>query len=92
MKKKLMLVPGVRYKGYAVINEYGQIEFDPEDKGAHEGRIKLVKTTDDFTVRESQRYVLLSIKIERKGGIIDRVQSFMKVVNNIISVLKEYDF
>lgn len=92
MKKKLQLVPGVRYKGYALINEYGQIEFDPEDKGAHEGRIKLVKSTDDYTVRESRKYVLLSIKIERKGEVIDRVQAFMKIVNNIISILRGYDF
>lgn len=92
MKKKLDLVPGIRYKGYALVNEYGQIQFDPEEKGAHEGRIKEVKRGDNYIVKESREYILLSIKVKRGETALDRVQNLMNVVNQLVNIFKEYDF
>lgn len=92
MKKKLDIVPGQRYRGWGMINDFGEFEFVPEEKGAHEGQIKAVKQGDNWKICESKNFVIINLKVNKEGNALDRIKLFMNKVNDIIGILKDYDF
>jgi len=92
MKTKKDLTPGVRYRGYGFINEYGEFQFEPEDTGSRQGQTKFVVQTENYTVAETSKYVLIRAKVEKEGKSLDRLTKFLKIFNELITVFREYDF
>ena len=92
MKQKKDLTPGIRYRGYGFINEYGEFQFEPEDTGSRQGQTKFVVQNEDFTVAETSKYVLVRCKVEKEGTTIDRLKKFIKIFNELISIFRDYDF
>lgn len=92
MKQKVSLEVGQRYRGWGWINEFGEFEFSPEEKGARLGQVKAVKQGDNFKVSESKKYVLVHMKVEKSGTTVERLQYFLSIVKDIIDILKTYDF
>lgn len=90
MKKKLELKPGVKYKGYCMLNEFGEIDFTPEQTGSRQGVVKLLKEAEGYSLRYSKERVLIHINIKREKGI-KLIQALMQVVNNLIQDFKTYD-
>ena len=90
MKKKLELKPGVWYNGRAMLNEFGEIMFNPEEKGAHEGRIKQLKKTDNYTISYSASKLIVHMSFPKEKGLL-LVKSFMNIVNNILTDLRNYE-
>ena len=90
MRKKLELKPGIKYKGYCVLNEYGEIDFTPEQTGSRKGVIKLLKECEDYSLRYSKERVIIHINIKKEKGI-KLIQELMKVVNNLIQDFKTYE-
>lgn len=92
MKKRIEITPGVKYRGYGYINEFGEFEFIPEQKGANEGRRKCVKTGDGWTVATTRNFVTIHlcvpIKLTRMGRIIKSTSMF----NECLTVLNSYEF
>lgn len=91
-KKQLQMVAGQKYRGYGLLNEYGEFEFIPEDKGAREGVIKKVTIGNGYEVSTTKKYILFRIKIERSGDMVTRLSELLKKVDNLIKVIKEYEF
>lgn len=92
LRKKLELVPGVRYKGYAMLNEFGQIQFDPENKGAHEGQKKIVVEKDNYSVSQTRKFVIFHFKLPIGGQVKDRMRALLDVMNDFINIIRTYDF
>jgi hypothetical protein len=92
MKQKKDLSPGVRYRGYGFINEYGEFQFEPEDTGSRQGQTKFVVQNENYTVAETSKYVLVRAKIEKEGSNIDRLKKFLNIFNELITIFREYDF
>ena len=92
MKQKKDLTPGIRYRGYGFINEYGEFQFEPEDTGSRQGQTKFVVQNEDFTVAETAKYVLVRAKVEKAGTSVDRLKKFLKIFNELISIFRDYDF
>lgn len=90
--KKMTFVPGQRIKGYGIMNEFGEFDFIPSEIGSREGAIKEVCRTKEFTMTETKNYIVLHIKVDKAGGIMDRVRSFLNVTNDVIARLSKYDF
>lgn len=91
-KKQLQMVAGQKYRGYGLLNEYGEFEFIPEEKGAREGVIKKLTCGNGYEVSTTKKYILFRIKIERKGNMASRMVELMKRVDNLIKIVKEYEF
>ena len=90
MKEKKMEV-GVKYKGYGMLNAFGEFEFTPEATGSRVGQIKAVKETGSYKLSTSKNFVLIHLKLERASSL-DLIKELMNIVNNLIQDFKKYDF
>lgn len=90
-KQKLDLVPGKRYKGYAVVNEYGEMVFTPEQTGSRSGQQKIVKETPEYVLSTTKNLVVFHIRVPKSNGLT-LIKNLMSAVNNLISDVKNYEF
>lgn len=91
-KQLLKLEPGIKYAGYAWLNEYGEVHFEPAQKGSQAGREKLVTRGENYSVHTTKSNILFRLKISREGNLIQRMNNLMQVVNHLIDVIRKYDF
>lgn len=90
--KKIKLEPGKKYKGYAVLNEYGEINFTPSQIGSKPDLKKIVKEDDDYTIYSTKNYVIASIKLSRDLNFMKRISALMAIIDKLIQDFKHYDF
>lgn len=91
MKQRLELKTGVKYRGYGYLNAFGEFEFTPEQTGSRQGRRKLVKEGDCYSIAETtnSRIVHISLPKDIKG--FQLIKSFMNTVNEIVAVFRDYE-
>lgn len=89
--KKGQLEVGKRYKGYGVLNEYGEFSFEPENTGARAGVFKQVAARDGVRVSHTKENILVYMKIRKGSGIRDYLRIVMQKVDVLLGLLKEYD-
>lgn len=92
MKKLQNLKQGVKYKGYGIINEYGEFEFIPEQKGSRNGWQKLVKQGDGWTFSSTKNSLVIHINLKREGDSLTRTAEFLKKTSPILNILRDYEF
>lgn len=85
------LQAGTKYKGYFWVNEYGEIQVQPEQTGANAGRMKIIKEGTGWTVNNTQKKVIVHISFDKQENKLENIQVFMKKVDEVINVLKEYE-
>lgn len=90
--KKIKLEPGKKYKGYAVLNEYGEINFTPSQIGSKPDQKKIVKEDDEYTIYSTKNYVIASIKLPRELSFMKRISALMAIVDKLLQDFKHYDF
>ena len=92
MKAKLNLEPGIKYRGYGVLNEYGEFEFIPEETGKNHGRLKVVKENGDFTILESKKHFLVRFKIEKwkSDNKLSESKRVVMIINNVLVELLKF--
>lgn len=90
--KKIKLEPGKKYKGYAVLNEYGEINFTPSQIGSKPDQKKIVKEADEYTIYSTKNYVIASIKLSRELPFMKRISALMSIIDKLIQDFKHYDF
>lgn len=91
-KIKRDLQPGVKYRGYGVLNEYGEFEFIPEETGKNKGKRKLIKQGNDFSVAETRDLVIVHIT-KQKNANLTRLQflnNYLETVNETLKILGDY--
>lgn len=91
LRKKINLEQGRKYKGYGLLNEYGEFEFIPENTGAHKGRRKLLKEGANYSVYTSREACTVRITVRKQKSMLGMVNEFLSVCNIIINVLKTYE-
>ena len=92
----LTLVPGVRYKGSAVINEFGQIEFRPyrHEEGYKPPQFRTLRGADDeapFQLLRSKDKVRIVVTADRMQSARQRRDEFYKLFLQALQKLEEYD-
>lgn len=91
MKQKIDLPVGQKVRGYGLLNEYGEFEFLPEQKGCRRGRLSLMKQADGYSLSSTRQNVIIHICFP-KGDTMTMVKQLTKVMSNIIMDFKEYVF
>lgn len=89
--KKFEMPVGQKVKGYGLLNEYGEFDFIPEQKGAREGEVKLIKRGDGFTLSSSKNCLIVHIRIS-KGNRLDVIKDFCKNINLLMECFNSYEF
>lgn len=89
-KKKIDLPVGQKVRGYGLINEYGEFEFTPEQTGARNGQVKVVKTGDGYSVSTSKKRVIVHLNIA-KGEKMSMMKNLMGIVTNVLEVIRTYE-
>lgn len=90
-KTKETMVPGKRYRGYGYVNEYKEFCFEPENTGSREGVIKSICNREGVGISETQKYLLIRIKMPKCTNLLDRLKELAKVYNQIVKIFREYD-
>lgn len=91
MKKRVDLKPGVKYKGYGFVNEFGEFEFTPEQTGSRKGQKRFIKTGERFTVCETSQLVIVHISVPKVEPKLRLMKDYMEVVNETLTILKDYE-
>ena len=81
------LEPGVKYRGTGWINEYGEFQFTPEQKGSKPSNLKIVHQDGDFVIYESAH--LWQVKVNFKKSNIDTTK-FMAIFSAACGKLLKY--
>lgn len=89
--KKFEMPVGQKVKGYGLLNEYGEFDFIPEQKGAREGEVKLIKRGESFTLSSSKNCLIVHMRIS-KGNRLDVIKDFCKSINCLMEVFNNYEF
>lgn len=89
--KKIQLIPGQKYKGYAILNEFGEINFTPAQIGSKPDAKKIIVEAEDHTLYTTKNWLIVSFKLEKGIPFMKRISALMKVVDNIIQDFKKYD-
>lgn len=90
-KTKETMVPGKRYRGYGYVNEYKEFCFEPENTGSREGVIKAICNREGVGISETQKYLLIRIKMPKCTNLLDRLKELAKAYNQIVKIFREYE-
>lgn len=90
--KKMNFPVGQKVRGYGILNEYGEFDFIPQQVGIRQGQVNIVKSCDEYTVSESKQCVMIRAKFKKTGKKLDDLKTFFNIINQIITIIKEYDF
>ena len=85
-----MLV-GVRYKGYAVLNEFGEFEFTPENTGSQQGRQKVIKSGEDFSISETRTKLLIRLVIRKNKTQMENIFAVANIFDKILRIFRNYE-
>lgn len=88
--KKIEFPIGTKVRGYGVLNEYGEFDFIPEQTGARQGQVKLIKRGDDYSVSNSKHNVIVHLSFA-KGEKLVMIKRFLRIVNDVTNILREYE-
>lgn len=87
---KITLEPGRHYRGSFWLNEYGEIQVRPEQKGSKPGNMKLVLENDLFTLCESSKLFKVTLKIEKAtASVTNLTNRFLFILSQIQQYLKK---
>lgn len=89
--KKMNFEVGKKYRGYGFINEYGEFEFKPEQTGANKGKVTQLRSTEDYILSYTKKYVLIHMKLE-KSSALELIKKLMTICSNLITDFKKYEF
>lgn len=90
-KQRLEMTPGVKYRGYGMMNSFGEFEFTPEQTGIRKGKRRFIKQGDNFSVSETVNNVLVHMAFEKQKSKMELMKEYLKVTNSVLEVLRDYE-
>lgn len=91
MKTRKEMLVGVRYKGYAVLNEFGEFEFTPENTGSQQGRQKVIKSGEDFSISETRTKLLIRLVIRKNKTQMENIFAVANIFDKILRIFRNYE-
>ena len=86
---KINLEPGRKYRGSGWVNQYGEMFFRPEQKGAKPGNLHLVMEHETFSLYESARMWKVTVKFEKAGfSVLKATEKFLFIVGQIKAYMR----
>lgn len=91
-REKMKLVPGVRYKGWAFVNEYGELHFEASQRRDNPNNMKLVKENDCAALYESKNCwrCTITMKKDPEKTQHDVILDFTRNLWGCVQLLRKY--
>ncbi len=86
-KTRMTMEPGIRYRGYASINEFGEISFTPEQKGSRPSNLTIVYRDDNITLYESKHLFKVSVQVAKNN---DTLTAMVNKLTDAVSLTLRY--
>lgn len=83
---------GQKYRGYGLLNEFGEFEFTPEQTGSRQGVVKMVKSGENYTLSTTKKCVVIHINLDRSDKPLVLIRGLMQVVNELLIDFRTYEF
>ena len=90
-RKKIDLTPGVKYRGYGCINDFGEFEFVPEQTGSRKGQRRVMKMGNGYTVSETSNSILIHMNVQKNNDRFRVMREFLALSNTVLTILKDYE-
>lgn len=90
MKKKIKMEVGKRYKGYGVLNEYGEYTFEPCQVVENPKNMRIVHAQGNSTIYESERYYKIAVKVQKCMNIPSVIRTFTIDMTRALYNLRKY--
>lgn len=93
--ERLRLEPGVRYPGYGWINEFGEMQFTPQQVGANKGKKRLLCEGTGYTIYLTDKLVILHMSVNREQeehtSPLKTMARMFTIFNNILEQIRNYE-
>lgn len=90
-KKQLNLEPGKKYRGSFWVNEFGEFQCHPEQKGTNPQGLKLQKEGEQFKLFTSKNTIRVVITLD-KADTDENVNNFTNACTEAAIILATYEF
>lgn len=90
-KQRLDLPVGQWVPGYAMRNEFGEIQWKPSKVGSRAGKYRIIKETQEYTLGETESLLIIRQRLKKSKHGLELLKEFMKTVNMIMQDLREYE-
>lgn len=90
-RKKIEIPIGKKVKGYGILNEFGEFDFIPEQTGSRPNGMKIVKSTDGFTIYECKETIRIVSHVKKNSEKLAFMSDFCKQVNELLRFFRDYD-
>ena len=90
--EKVDIPIGKKVKGYGFRNEYGEFFFIPAQIGTRTDGMKLVKQGPNYQILECKKKVKVVIDAQKEETQLAFLKNFLDVFNDVISVLRQYEW
>jgi len=91
VKRKMKMLPGVKYKGYGMLNEYGEITFELIQPGVpNPNSMKIVCEGPNTTLYESKNYWKASVRVPKLCDKNDTILQFTRYMWTVVQMLHKY--
>lgn len=90
--KEQKLEIGVKYRGWGVINEFGQVTFTPEQKGALQGKKKLLCEGEGYSIYTTPKKIVVHFSISRQQKKVDLLANFFNTMTKLQEIFRQYAF
>ncbi len=88
--KKINLEPGVKYRGTGWINEYGEFQFTPQQKGSKPSNLKVVHQEGDYAIYESAHLWQVKVSFAKENlDIANFLRVFTAACNKLVGYLRK---
>ena len=87
------MVPGKRYLGYGMINNYRQFMFTPAQTGSRQGAIKYIYQSEDVTISETKNLLQLRFSIQKSSykSPLSLVRNLLYLFEKATKIIKDYE-
>ena len=90
-KQKIKMEVGKRYKGYGLLNEYGEYTFEPcQVETNPQNMKKVIEREDGTTIYESKDFFKISMKVRKNSDYQAVLRAFTIGLTRAVYELRNY--
>ncbi|MBO7645619.1 MAG: hypothetical protein J6S52_01220 [Prevotella sp.] len=90
VKQKIKMEVGKRYRGYGLLNEYGEYTFEPCQVETNPKNMKKIQEHDNTCIYESENFYKIAVKVPKGRDYKEILHTFTYDLSRAIYNLRQY--
>lgn len=83
--------PGIKYRGYGMLNEWKEFYFTPENTGSRAGREKMLYGSQTLKIKKTKNLVIVCANLELQQNKLDYIKAFAEAFNEFTKFIKTHE-